>query len=145
MKEQALFEYRRAAGQDETAVVARNEISRLLIDMGIDRYAEGNTLSATTVWRKAIDQDPGQIQALYYLARAYYDLTQYEKALAINEQVLGRTSNWIVVANTYANLGDCYQKLGAFGQARISYTLSIRTDSRQNFRALMSLVGSSGG
>ena len=140
MDPSALFEYQQFSEISESTVGQR-ESTRLLISLGLERYAEGKKVSAIDAWERALQKDPKQIQAAFYLARAYYDLAQYQKAILMNQGVMKQVTDTHILTHVYANLGDCYQKVGAFFEARTHYNLSMEIDDVQNFRAVMSLAG----
>ncbi len=137
----ARFEYQRAAEQATTSRIGREEAARLAIKKGLQQYADGETFSATAAWEDAMGKNPSQIQPLYYLAQAYYVQSSYRKAIEMNQRLTQRVSNRLILAQIYANMGDGYQKLGEFEQARNYYRLSLQMDRQQNFRALASLAG----
>jgi tetratricopeptide (TPR) repeat protein len=141
-RETALHEYELAADDPALPSIGRREQVRLAVEVGLIRYSRSDPQSAVTIWEAANRLDPDRIEPLYYMARAYYDLSRYEDAVRINELLLSRVSQSQLRAHVYANLGDCYQRMGNPQKAREQYTLSMRADPHQNYRALMSLVSS---
>ena len=117
------------------------EAARVKIDEGLRFYRNGVTEAAISAWRDGIRGDPRQVQAFYYLARAQYDTANYPAAIEANVLLLNRLSSKILQANLHSNIGDCYQKLELFAQARAEYDRSKTLDSAQNFRSWIGLVG----
>lgn len=137
----AVYEYKQAVLFPGLRKVGLREAARLSVDEGLRFYRQGVIGSAITAWQDAVQNDPHQLQALYYTARAQYDLASYADAITANRDLLHRTSNQIVLANLHSNLGDCYQKLGDYPKAHAEYDLSNTLDKTQNFRSLIGLVG----
>jgi tetratricopeptide (TPR) repeat protein len=137
----ALFEYQRAAETPALRKIGQRETARMLVEQGLRHYRNAVVGSALLSWQEALRADPRQMQAFYYMARAHYDQANLAVALEANQILLSRTSHRLVQANVHANLGDCYQKLGSFAQARAEYEMSKKLDNTQNFRSLIGLVG----
>ena len=129
-------------GSEAQAYVAKNRLGWLYIYNGLTNYKTGNRGEAIAVWKKAIEVNPAQHQAHYYLAKAYFDMGLYEEAVQENQKFLKRSYNTIFNAGVYANLGDCYSKLQDHQKAREFYYRSLALDDEQNYRAWMGLVGS---
>jgi tetratricopeptide (TPR) repeat protein len=142
--QEAVFQYYQAMekGSIAQAYVAKNRLGWLYIYSGLNNYKTGNRGEAITVWKKAIEVDPAQLQTHYYLAKAYFEMGLYEEAIQENKKFLKRSYNTIFNADVYANLGDCYSKLQDHQKAREFYYRSLALDDDQNYRAWMGLVGS---
>jgi tetratricopeptide (TPR) repeat protein len=138
----AVFEYQRAAQEKgPIARVAHQEAARTLIDNGLQLYRQRAVGSAVAQWEQALQEDPLQVQAYFYLTRAYFELAQYRHSVETGQQFIRRVSNVFVVANVYSNLGDSYTQLREFTEAREAYALSYKLDATMNNRALRALVG----
>lgn len=139
----ALFEFEKAfeTGAGSSRRVARTELAGLEILYGLQQFESGNKEKSLLFFRKAIQVDPSQIQADYYVAKAYFDLGRYPEAIRANVRVLDSVRNPIVLANVQANIGDCYYRQGQFAEAKRYYTRSMQLDRHLNVRALKSLVG----
>lgn len=108
---------------------------------GLFQYRNGLPSLAIALWQKALQADPGQVQAHFFLSRAYSDLGSYEESIRSGLQFLAAAKDPIFVANASANVADAYYKLQAYGPAREYYLKSFLADSYENLRAVMSLVG----
>ena len=96
---------------------------------------------AAAMWEKALATDESQLQAAYFLTRAYFDQGQFEAGLTMCRLVLSKSRNRIVNANVQANMGDGYWALGQYTRAREAYVASMRLDKHANYRIFKSLGG----
>jgi tetratricopeptide (TPR) repeat protein len=139
----ALAEYlsvaQEAAGPLQTVV--RKRIAWTYIQMGSTQYRHGEVGPAVGRWEKALAFDPTQIQAAYFLCRAYFDQGRYHQSIDLGQALLPRIHNQLLKANIQANLGDSYWKLNDFKRARQAYEASMRLDSLTNYRIFKSLGG----
>lgn len=110
-------------------------------DGGIALYRRGLFDSAIGYWEQALRFDATQLQAAYFLARAYFEQSRYEQSIAMSRFLLTRSHNRQLNANVQANIGDSYWRLQDFMQARRAYEASMRLDSYGNFRMFKSLGG----
>jgi tetratricopeptide (TPR) repeat protein len=108
---------------------------------GIVLYQKGLHGPASAYWEQSLAFDPAQIQAPYFLARAYFEQSRYEQSIATSRFLLGRSQNRLLNANLQFNIGDCYWRLGEFNRARLAYETSLRLDAYGNFRIYKSLGG----
>jgi tetratricopeptide (TPR) repeat protein len=141
--EPAIFEFSRA---DEAggaiAATTKREGASTRVALGLALYRAGGIGGAVTNWELALKEDPGQIYALPYLARGYYDLGRYQAGIETVNRLapLIRDHNF-ALANAYSTAGDCYAKLGNDAEARRYYNLSIVADPILNYWALTGLAG----
>jgi tetratricopeptide (TPR) repeat protein len=139
----ALAEYlsvaQEASGPLQTVV--RKRIAWTYIQMGSTQYRHGEVGPAVGRWEKALAFDSTQIQAAYFLCRAYFDQGRYHQSIDLGQSLLPRIHNQLLKANIQANLGDSYWKLNDFKRARQAYEASMRLDSLTNYRIFKSLGG----
>ena len=139
----AIFYFNRAESVEPSIskTVGDNFISWAYVNYGLSEYRKGMASSAVESWRKSLETDPSQIQAYYFLSRAYYDIASYEKSIMSGVQFLKLCKNKIMKANVNSNIADSYYKLKDYGLAREHYLKSIFLDKYENVRAVMDLIG----
>jgi tetratricopeptide (TPR) repeat protein len=139
----ALGEYLLGAQEasEPLSTVYRKRLAWIYADGGIMLYRKGLQGPASGYWEQSLAFDAAQIQAPYFLARAYFEQSRYEQSIAISRFLLVRSQNRLLNANLQFMIGDCYWRLGDFGQARLAYEASMREDSYGNFRIFKSLGG----
>jgi hypothetical protein len=141
--EAALAEYR-IAGHEASAPlreIIRKRIAWTYVTMGLTRYPKGEIGPASGWWEIALAFDPSQLQAAYFLMKAYFDQGRFEQSIAMGNLLLLRSQNRLLNANVQASLGDSYWKLNDFSRAREAYEASMKLDSYANFRMFKSLGG----
>ena len=140
---EAEFAYQMAikVGAGKAREMAGKRLAWLYIEKGIREYKLGGVGNAVSLWKEAIQVDPEQMQAHYYLARGYYDLGQYDLAILENQRILQSSMTPLLSANVNANIGDCYYKLRDYSKAREYYQTSMELDRDNNFRIFKSLGG----
>jgi tetratricopeptide (TPR) repeat protein len=142
--EPAIFELGRAAeAGGQVGTVARRELAKTRIELGLALYRAGGIGSAVTSWQLALADDPTQeVYVLPYLARGYFDLARYEAALQVIDRLIKIiSSHKSMVADVYSLGGDCYAKLGRDNDARRYYNLSYAKDPLVNYWAISRLAG----
>jgi tetratricopeptide (TPR) repeat protein len=139
----ALAEYLVAVQEARSPVkeVLAKQLAWTHVDRGIAQLRKGQVGSAIGHWEQALAFDADQIQAAYFLARAYFEQSQYEQSIAMSRLLLSRSDNRLLNANLQFNIGDSYWRLREFDQARLAYEASKRLDSYGNFRIFKSLGG----
>jgi len=141
--EPAIFELERAAEAGGTvALAARHEAARTRVDLGLACY-HGDAIGPAVInWQQALDEEPLLVYALFYLARANYDLGRYEATLdAVTKLITINADHDSFLANAYSLGADAYAKLGRDEDARRYYSLSLVIDPVENHWALTGLVG----
>lgn len=108
---------------------------------GLSHLKKSEIDQAASCWESALREDPIHFQAIYYLARALYVQGRYEQSIAFNKSILARSTNPLLNANIFANMGDAYWKLQQFANAREMYEASEEADSDQNLRMFKCLGG----
>lgn len=139
----ALAEYLVAMQEARSPVkeVLAKQLAWTHVERGISQLRKGQVGSAISHWEQALAFDADHIQALYFLARAYFEQSQYEQSIAVSRLLLSRSDNRLLNANLQFNIGDSYWRLREFDQARLAYEASKRLDSYGNFRIFKSLGG----
>ncbi|HMJ04733.1 MAG TPA: hypothetical protein VK474_00625, partial [Chthoniobacterales bacterium] len=141
--EQAIFELE-VAGKSGGALgaTARQEAARAHVFFGLALYHAGGIGSAVTHWQQALMEDPGQIYAMPYLARGYFDIGSYDSAVeTVKELVKIVRDHNSLLGDAYSLGGDAYARMGRIVEARAYYNLSLTSDPVQNYWALTGLVG----
>jgi tetratricopeptide (TPR) repeat protein len=139
----AIAEYLMASQEASTPlkVVLAKRIAWIYIDRGMVQFRRGQVGPAIGHWERAVAFDQAQVQATYFLAKAYFDQARYEQSIAISRFLLSRSLNPLLNANIQANIGDSYWKLNDFDNARTAYEASMRLDLYGNYRIFKSLGG----
>ncbi len=140
--QEALFAYQQASrtGTGGIRRLSQDAIAKLHGKAGLKAYKQGIVAVAAEAWGKALAASDQPVFH-YYRAKALFDLGAYSDAISENQRFLEASSNRMLNANAYANIGDCYQKLRNPKKARMSYRRSLVLDHDQNARALMALAG----
>jgi tetratricopeptide (TPR) repeat protein len=121
--------------------VGNNFTSWAYIDYGFSEYKKGIVSSAIGLWSKSLEIDPAQIQAYYFLSRAYYDISAYEESILAGKQFLKASKEKIMRSNICSNIADAYYKMHQYELAREYYLRSLSLDKDRNLRAILSLIG----
>jgi hypothetical protein len=141
--EAAIAEYllavREASGP--LADILHQRLAWAYVQMGIVQYRREESGVAVGWWEKALSEDPAQLQAAYFLSRAYFDQGRYEQSVAMGQFLIARAQNPLLKADVQSNIGDCYWKLKDFPKARLAYEASMKLDTYANFRIFKSLGG----
>ncbi|MBV9126706.1 MAG: hypothetical protein JO117_01330, partial [Verrucomicrobia bacterium] len=138
----AMSEYRLAARNGgDLAVVAHREAARVAAYYGLTLYNQQAYSAALAQWQQAYEEDPFQLQALFYAARAHFDVGQYRETIAVGEQFCRRASNTYAMADVYSDMGDAYSKLDDHAKARVCYQMSFKLDYIINLHGLGALAG----
>ena len=111
------------------------------IKYGLYEYENRMKDLAVETWKKALRINPLQIEAYYYMSRAYFDVSSYEESVIAGLEFMRFSRNRIRNAEMSCNLGDSLYKMKEFGEARSSYLKSLDFVMDGNQRALMSLLG----
>ena len=138
----AVSEYRLAArAGGDVGVAAHREAARVAAYFGLTLYGQQAVGAALAQWRQAFEEDPFQIQVLFYAARANFDVGQYRQAISAGEQFCQRASNTYALADVYSDMGDSYTKLDDHARARVCYAMSFKLDYIINPRGLGAITG----
>jgi tetratricopeptide (TPR) repeat protein len=121
--------------------VIEKRLAWTYVSMGMALFRKGEVGPAIGDWERALDHDPAQVQAVYFLSRAYFDQSCYEQSLAMSRLLLSKSGDQLLNADVQATIGDNYWKLNDFDNARQAYQASKRLDSHGNFRIFKSLGG----
>lgn len=142
----AMEEYAQAHQRAPQSVVVKRLWAWARVRWGLNLYREGSVYLATQQWNKAIELDARQLQAHFYLAKAYYDARDEKAAIEHNFAFLQRCRDKFLRGEAWSNLGDCYVRQGNFALARQMYQKSLKqyddlADRLTNFRARRGLTG----
>lgn len=105
--------------------------SQDLFQSGLQLYKTGQLQEAIALWQKALTltEDPQrQAETQGNLAIAYYEASQYDKALEANQiaiDLLTQLEKISTVGQVYSNLGNVYEALGQYEQAISAHEKSI--------------------
>lgn len=91
---------------------------------GNKQQAKENYLKAIGIWEKnrLIPEDPKhQAHAMYYIAKAYHTLDQYEKAMGCYRQVIEKWPTYENIQGAKKGVFLCYYKTGEDREATLSY------------------------
>ncbi len=141
--DRALNEYQMAAQSDDLAIrrVATSQMVLLLNRKALAQYKTGAIQSALASWGLMLELSSDEIQPLYYMTKAAYDVALYPTAIKAGRQFLMMNRHALLSAIVNSNIGDCYTKLYAYDEARAHYMKSQDFVGNRNNRALISLVG----
>lgn len=121
--------------------ILSRHIAWTYIKTGLLSYQKKAIFQAIILWEKALVLDSDQIQAAYYLSRAYFDQESYRKSIEAGRKVLSLSRNRLLNADTLANMGDSYWKLHDFAAARSAYQAALKLDPVDNPRIVKALGG----
>lgn len=139
---ETLATYQQALKMSPDDPVIKKYLVSLYIQQGLDYFNAGsNEYSAIQSWKAALEIDPRQLQAHFYMGKAYFDMGNYEQSIVENQTFIAKSTNSILKANAYSNLGDCYVKMEKPKEARAAYLLSRSLDRVLNNRMTDSLAG----
>jgi hypothetical protein len=141
--EAAIAEYLLAAQEASGPLmdILHQRLAWTYIRIGILQYRRQESGVAVSWWEKALSVDTSQLQAAYFLTRAYFDQGRYEQSIAMGHFLIKRAQNPLLKADVQSNIGDGYWKLKDFSRARQAYETSLNLDPYANFRIFKSLGG----
>lgn len=85
-------------------------------------YQAGNTAVAEELYRKALDKEPKNIEALFGLGMLYSDKGENDAAGILYEEIIAAKSD---SPESLYNLGNTFKKLGQLEKAALSYNKAI--------------------
>ncbi len=137
------YEYRLAArqGGGDLTAVGHQEAARVAASLGLKLYGARAFGGAIAQWQQAFEENPFELEALFYAARAHYEMAQYREAITAGEAFCNRTSDVVMMADVYSDMGDSYRKLNDYPRARWCYARSFKLDYTLNARGLGALAG----
>lgn len=80
----------------------------------LDLFAEGKQEDAIAEYSKCLSLDPGHLEAMHGLARAYQDLQRFDESIAISKRLVEADSDDILA---HTSLSIAYQKKGMIPEA----------------------------
>ena len=142
MQPDAISEYRLAArGGGDLATVAHREAARLSAYFGLTLYGQQAFGAALSQWQSAYEEDPFQLQTLFYSTRAQFNIGQYRQAITAGERFCRLASNTYALADAYSNMGDSYRRLDDHPAARSCYEKACQLHCIINEHGLGALAG----
>jgi len=140
-------EYDAAAGLGgNPALIAKKRIVTRM-RAGLASYSQRRVQDAIHWWQRTLEVDPGQIQAYFFLTKAFVDVDGRDqaKAIGMGNTVLDITGEKLVRGDTYNLLGDAYYKQRDYEKAREMYKTSneqfIMVKKIINFESMKGLQG----
>ena len=139
----ALAEYLLAAQEAPVPLqqILEKRMAWTHVDRGVVELRREQIGSAISHWEQALAFDPDHVQAIYFLARGYFEQSRYEQSIVLSQRLLSHSRNRLLNANLQFNMGDNYWRLQDFDKARRAYEASMRLDPYGNFRIFKSLGG----
>jgi tetratricopeptide (TPR) repeat protein len=142
----AMEEFAQAQQRAPQSVVIKRLWAWARVRWGLNLYREGNVHLAIQQFERAIETDPRQLQARFYLAKACYDARDEQAAIEYNLAFLQKCRDKFLRAEALSNLGDCHFRQRNFVAARQMYQRSLRQYDdvvyrMTNFRARRGLMG----
>ena len=142
----AMEEYAQTQQRAPQSVVVKRLWAWARVRWGLNLYREGSVYLAIQQWNKAVETDAHQLQAHFYLAKAYYDARDEQAAVEHNLAFLKRCRDKFLRGEALSNLGDCYFRQRNFVSARQMYQKSLKqyddiSYRLINFRARRGLMG----
>jgi tetratricopeptide (TPR) repeat protein len=144
-KAEAAYETAAELGADPGMILRKRVLSR--VKDGLGHYAQGEVMDAITSWRRGLELDPGQIQAHFFLTKAYLDMHDRNQSLAISEgqKLLSILQEKLTRGDLYVLLGHAYYKQREYAAAREMFALSNAqfqmVKKLINFEAMKGLQG----
>ena len=86
---------------------------------------QGNVKEGIAQYNKALELDPKNRQALYKLATVQTLTKQFDKAIPTWQNYVEATDN---SASALSDLGRCYELVGNWKQAEVSYLAALKSD-----------------
>ncbi len=84
----------------------------------------GKLEEAQKYFQKVVEIDPGNTDAIRYLAQNYYDLDQMEKAIEVYNIGIGEEDDLKKRGDLYFNLGVLYMKIGEYANAEDNFMMA---------------------
>lgn len=114
------------------AMAVSAQSDRQYIRNGNKLYRQQNYAKAEAEYRKSLDANSGNAQAMYNLGCAL--MMQQKDSLAVNAyaQAAKMETSKMRKAKAYHNMGVIFQKYGSFGQAVEAYKESLRNNPNDN-------------
>ncbi|WP_417386261.1 tetratricopeptide repeat protein [Gimesia sp.] len=98
-----------------------------LLATAVQQHQAGHLPQAEGLYRKVLQHDPGQVDALHLLGVVYLHLKQYDKAIDFITRAISRNDG---IATFFSNRGAAFKSLGKFQDAITNYQRAIELDSQ---------------
>jgi len=93
------------------------------IQLALNYQKVGNLMEAKKIYKKILDRQPHNIDALHFLGLIYHQLKQYDPAIKHLKQVLKFAPHYIDAVN---NLGIVFQDMGKLDEAIACYKKTVQ-------------------
>src|SRR5467141_1181678 len=131
LSEQGKFD--EALAKLEALALKDPELKGLAHELGVTYYKKSDYLKATTSFKKALEDDPGDNEAVQLMGLSYYLAGRPAEAIAPLEKV----QTWYPIANVDAAyiLGVCYMQTKDYPSARKAFAkmFAVPTDSAASY------------
>ena len=127
----------------ETAILHQSieEYHKILIEQGLDAYAEAQPSRSLSLFQEALHGDKKQLHAGFFLAHVQRELGLVPDAVTTLGEMLKLVDHDTIRADLLCTLGDTYSRGQQPLMARKAYTECLKADSLYNFRAVFDLGG----
>jgi len=115
-----------------TATAAQSQSDRILIRQGNKQFRAGNYAEAEVSYRKAVEKNPKNAQALYNLGNSLMGQRKDSAAAVQFESAAKLETNPIRKAQAYHNIGVLLQGQKQYGPAIEAYKESLRNNPSDN-------------
>jgi hypothetical protein len=123
------------------ATAAKMRAADLRIWYGAQLFHDGSFGSAVALWTAALNREPDNWVAAYYLTLGYPTINGYRNLEELSERFLLRCRDPLTVGMFYNSLGMAQMQLGQTEASRRSFYASYHYDYLSNRTAVMSLIG----
>src|SRR5712664_2447086 len=131
LSEQGKFD--EALAKLEALALKDPELKGLAHELGVTYYKKSDYLKATTSFKKALEEDPGDDEAVQLMGLSYYLAGRPAEAIALLEKV----QTWYPTANVDAAyiLGVCYMQTKDYPSARRAFAkmFDVPADSAASY------------
>jgi tetratricopeptide (TPR) repeat protein len=116
----------KAAGCFEQAIESDGRCAEALNELGLLETERGNTATAITHFRRALEVAPALEAAYLNLGYVFFLQESYIEAAAMFQEAADRAPD---SSTAWTNLGDALEKLGRIGDARRAWQQAVRVDA----------------
>lgn len=117
------------------------EYSKILIEQGLNAYAEGDLAVSLGLFQEAMLIDRQQLHAAFFQAHVQRELGLATDSIATLKEILGQVEHDSLRADLLCTIGDALDLAHKPLEARAAYMQCLKADSLFNFRAVLDLGG----